>query len=422
MTLQDFLQKTGKFFRSPFFLNFRTPALIWLLIAVVLVLVKFHADPERVNNFLIYRSSFLHLLEGKSLYAFYPEEYFDHNLYGPVFAVLMAPFAAVPPLAGLLLWEITLAAGLFWAIHSLPMARDRRIVMLWYVTNEVVASLMMAQFNMAIAAMLMATFVAVRRGKPVWAAFFIMLGTMTKIYGIVGLIFFFFIRRKWRFIGWLGLWGAVFFVLPMIFSSPQYVVSQYGEWMVTLGAKNELNTVGAATIDLSFHQNVSFLGMAHRISGLEFSDMYILVPAAVLTVAPLLRRSQWRHVGFQYGFLASVLMALILFSTGSESSGYVLALSGVAIWYLSAPWKRGGWALALLWFALILGSFGVSDLMPKYLRNEWIRPYVLKALPIILVWAELIREMLTRDYSGEGEYVGGEACHFTGRADLRSTI
>lgn len=52
----------------------------------------------------------------------------------------------------------------------------------------------------------------------------------------------------------------------------------------------------------------------------------------------------------------------------------------------------------LLLFALILGSFGTSDLMPSGIKRGLIRPYSLKALPITIVWLKLIWELCTRNY------------------------
>ena len=148
----------------------------------------------------------------------------------------------------------------------------------------------------------------------------------------------------------------------------------------------------------NYYQNISVLGMTHRITQMAFSDIYILLPAMLLFLLPYLRTSQYANHGFQWGIVSSVLMCIILFSTGSESSGYIIAILGVALWYVTSPWERGKWDIALLIFALVLGSFGTSDLVPRSIQRSLIRPYSLKALPILLVWLKLIWELCTRDY------------------------
>ena len=138
--------------------------------------------------------------------------------------------------------------------------------------------------------------------------------------------------------------------------------------------------------------------MTHRITMAEFDDIWILIHAAALFLLPSYRIGQYGYKGFQWALVASVLMVIILFSTGSESSGYVIAISGVAIWYVTAPWKRSTADLVLLIFALVISSFGHSDLMPKIIKNGVIKPYALKALPITIIWLKLIWEMCTRQY------------------------
>jgi hypothetical protein len=93
------------------------------------------------------------------------------------------------------------------------------------------------------------------------------------------------------------------------------------------------------------------------------------------------------------------MMFIVLFSTGSESSGYITPLIGVVIWYTAAPWKRTKWDVALLVFVFILSSMSPSDLFPAYLRREFVQPYALKALPVTIVWFKLCYEMLTKDYA-----------------------
>ena len=51
----------------------------------------------------------------------------------------------------------------------------------------------------------------------------IVLGTMTKIYGIVGLAFSAILKTPDRLLKGLIFWGIVLYVLPMLYTSPQYV-------------------------------------------------------------------------------------------------------------------------------------------------------------------------------------------------------
>ena len=383
--------KLQAFFHKPFFTNPRTLFGLWTLLAVIAGLTKM--APHRHNNFLIFRGVFWHTIQKLSLYDFYPTEYNDHNHYGPIFSLVIAPFAVVPDAIGLLGWLVVLALGMYYAVRRLPLEEGRQIFLYWFCAHELLTALQMQQFNIAIAAIIIGSFAAIEKGREVTAAFLIVLGTFVKLYGVVGLAFFFFVKRKPRFILALIGWSIVCFVAPMLISSPEYVVGQYVEWYERLAAKNGENT-------FSLMQNISLLGMIRKISGsASYSDLLVILPGLALFGLPYLRFGQYRHLAFRYAILSSVLLFVVLFSTGSESSTYIIPFAGIALWYATSPWKRSGWDVALLVFAFVLSSLSPSDLFPRSLREAYVLPYALKALPPTLVWLRLSYELLTRDYA-----------------------
>ena len=372
---------------KPFFRDFRTLAGLWLLLGVLAAVMKMHSH----NNFLVFRGSFWHAWQGLPLYAEYPQEYWDINHYGPLFSLLIAPFAVVPEWLGLVMWCIALSLALYVAVRRSLLTSGQQLFVLWFCAHELLTALYMQQFNIAVAAIIVGAFFLIEKERDATAAFLIVLGTLVKIYGIVGLAFFFFSKHKIRFISALVLWSAVMFVAPMVLSSPDYVVGQYQAWYTDLVSKNSENAE-------ALMQNISLLGMTHRVTGLEFSDLWLILPGLIMFGIPYLRISQYKNMAFRQTLLASVLMFTVLFSTGSESSGYIIALVGVVIWYTAAPWQRNRWDIALLVFVFILSSLSPSDLFPAYLRKEWVQPYALKALPVTIVWFKLCYEMYTRDY------------------------
>lgn len=380
--------RVTKWLQSPVLRDRRLLFGLWLLLGVVAALAKLHSH----NNFLIFRGVFWHTWEQTSLFAQYPAEYFDSNHYGPLFSLVIAPFAVVPEWLGLVLWCVALAVFLYVAVRRSTMTWSQQVFVYWFCAHELLTALFMQQFNIAIAAIIVLAFFLIERERDTEAAFFIILGTLVKLYGIVGLAFFFFSRHKLRFVVSLIVWGLVLFAVPMLISSPAYVVSQYQEWMTVLVEKNGENLDSIA-------QNISLLGMVHRVSGLAFSDLWLIVPGLLLFAVPYLRLSQYRRAAFRQTLLASVLMFVVLFSTGSESSGYIIAFVGIVVWYTAAPWQRTRWDVALLVLAFVLSSLSPSDLFPAYLRREWVQPYALKALPVTLIWLKLCYEMAVRDYA-----------------------
>jgi hypothetical protein len=309
-----------------------------------------------------------------------------------LFSLVIAPFAVVPDWLGMILWCVALSLFLYVAIRKSDLTKYQQVFILWFCAHELLTALFMQQFNIAIAAIILLAFFLIEKERDTEAAFFIVLGTLVKLYGILGLAFFFFSKHKCRFVVSLVIWSIVLFALPMLISSPEYIVNQYQEWYYCLIEKNGENLN-------SLHQNISLLGMVRKISGLmAYSDLWLLIPGTLLFAIPYLRFSQYKNVAFRQTLLASVLMFLVLFSTGSESNGYITPFVGIVIWYTAAPWKRTNWDIALLIFAFVLSSLSPSDLFPAYLRKEWVQPYALKALPVTLIWFKLCYEMYTKDY------------------------
>lgn len=382
-------EKTVAWLRHPILRDFRLLIGLWLLLAVIAAVMKMHSH----NNFQIFRGVFWHTWNGTSLFAEYPQEYWDVNHYGPLFSMVIAPFAVVPEWLGLVLWCIALTLFLWWAVRRSLLTDRQQIFVLWFCAHELLTALYMQQFNIAIAAIILLTFFLIEQERDTSAAFFIVLGTLVKLYGIVGLAFFFFSRHKLRFILSLVGWTIILFALPMTISSPEYIIAQYKEWFVCLTEKNADNLFAS-------HQNISLLGMVRKISGCAtYSDIWLIAPGLALFAFPYLRLSQYKYMAFRQTLLASVMMFVLLFSTGSESSGYIIALVGVVIWYTCVPWRRSSWDIALLVLVFVLSSLSPSDLFPAYVRKELIQPYALKALPVTLVWLKLCWEMLWRDYA-----------------------
>lgn len=386
------VQRLYLFLQKPFFSDSRTLFGLWLLLPVIATLLKL----SKHNNFLIFRYVYWHTIEQLPLYVAY-DEYWDTNHYGPFFSLVIAPFAMLPVRWGLFFWLIALSLSLYYAIRKLPFPDRKRIFLYWFCAHELLTALFMSQFNIAIAAIIIATFYCIEKEKDIWAAFFIMLGTFVKLYGIVGLAFFFFSKHKTKFLLALLGWALVMFVAPMAISSPDYIISQYVGWWDSLSAKNAENIFSGG-------QNISLLGMVRKISGCaSYSDLWLISGGLIIFGLPYLRIAQYKYKAFRYTLLASVLLFVVLFSTGSESSTYIIAFVGVGIWYWAVPWKRSRWDIALMVFAFILTSFSPSDLFPAYLRKEFVQPYALKALPCVLIWFKMSYEMCFRNYVEIGE-------------------
>lgn len=364
----------------------------WSLVALLASLAKL--KPARHNNFTIFHASWPHLRDALPLYIPYPEQYHDLYLYGPTFALLMAPLALLPEPLAYLAWQLMLSTLLFGAIAKLPISFEKRLWVGLFTIHELITALMMQQWNIGIGALLILCFAFVEREEEHWAALCLALGLTTKIYGVVGLAFFPFARHKVRFVLYTVLWTMLLLLVPMVVASPDYLWGQYVEWFTTLGVKNGGN-------QFALMQNISLLGLLRKISGVAtYSDLLPIAMGLVVYGLPFLRFAQYRAASFRQMILAATLLFVVLFSTGSESSSYVIAFPGVMLWYLACP-RRSGWDVALLVGVFVLSSLSPTDLFPRSLREQWVLPYALKAFFPSLVWFKASYELLFVDFVAE---------------------
>lgn len=384
-------QYAGGFINGKLWYNPVVLMAIWALVTACAAGLKCAGGANDYNNYVIFYHSALHLADQLPLYSTYPDLYHDQFLYGPLFALLIAPFAALAPAVGMIMWVVAISSALYLAIRTLPLNNQAQAVIVWICLNELFTALAMQQFNVVVAGLIIGTFVMFEREKYGWAALMVVAGTMIKIYGIVGLAFFIFAGHKRKFILYCLLWGVVLFVAPMLFSSPEYVLNQYEAWLTTITHKNELNS-------FAMLQNLSLLGIVRKVSGsTAYTDLWLIVPGLVLFAAVYLRTKQYKNLNFRLMLLASVLIFIVIFSSGSENSSHVIAALGVGIWCVASP-CRWGWLRWSLVGLFIFMSFSRS-LLGHDLDVNTVVKYSLKALPMSLIWFRICYEMYFMDFT-----------------------
>jgi hypothetical protein len=365
--------------------------LLWFGLSVIVAAKELYEN--NFNNYIVFKHVFLHVRQQQPLFIAYPE-YFDVNMYGPIYSLIIAPFALLPDQLGAMLWVMANAAFLYIAIRQLPLTRMQQNLVLIFSSHELMGASSYFQFNPTIAACIILSFALILKGKDFWAAFFIIVGTLTKLYGIVGLAFFFFSKHRWRLIGSLLLWGAVLFVLPMIISSPAYIINTYKEWMVALVQKNNKNYQFDQGVVL---QNISAMGFIQRVFHLKYlNNLWVLVPAILLFLSQYLRLQWKEHPYFRLYLLASTLLFTVLFSTSSESPTYIIAFPAACIWYVLQYPTR--WNNALFIFILIGSSFSHSDLVTPWVKHHIVVPYAFKAFPCLLIWGIMVYQVWDKQF------------------------
>lgn len=136
-------------------LKYRIPlaAVLWFTLALTAIVVQL--SKESFNNFLIFKGVFHHTISQLPLYANYPQEYGDSNHYGPLFSVIILPFALMPTFLGVLIWGLANAAFLFYAIQALPLSQRSKNVVILISAIEMMTAMHNLQFNIMLTAWLL---------------------------------------------------------------------------------------------------------------------------------------------------------------------------------------------------------------------------------------------------------------------------
>ncbi|MDB4927098.1 glycosyltransferase family 87 protein [Mucilaginibacter sp.] len=367
---------------------------LYIAVAAFTSVLKYtrHID----NNYKIFRASYYHAREEKTLYGFYPNEYGDEYFYGPVFPAIIAPSALLPHAWGFLLWELVNAFAILIAIHLLPFTVGQKTQLLLLCAIEYANSVFYMQFNPAITAMIILSFILVERGKEQWATLFIVLGFLIKLYPIIGLTFFLFSKNKGRFVLWSAIWLVVFFVLPMFLSSPSFVINSYPQWLTAVHGKVGLNAY------FDSPQDICVMGVVRRITGnINIPNAPFIAAGALLFALPLLRFSQYKSFKYRAQVLASALIFIVIFSTGAEHPTYIIAVAGVFIWMLIQDKPYTTTNIIFLVLVLVVTGLGLTDAVPKFIRQPYIARYSVKAWPVIIIWVKIVYELLFKNFVAE---------------------
>jgi hypothetical protein len=372
---------------------------IWFLFPMLACIAEISRGLGDINNFLIYKQVFWHTIEQKHLYLSYPLDYNDVNHYGPLFSILIAPFALTPIYIGCFLWCLLNVGFLFYAIKQLPLSQKSIRFILFIGVFELITSVHSVQFNPMLCGMILLSFIAIEKEKIWLGTFFIVAGTLIKIYSVVGLLFFLFTPHKKKFIYTGIVWLAVLVCLPMLISSPQYIIDSYIDWYEVLIEKNGQNIESSMFAGM---QDISVMGMIRRVFGVyHMPNIFVTMPAGIIMLLPLLRFSLWGNPLYRFNYLALLLIGLVIFSSSAESPTFVIAVIGYLIWHVQQLYKDTFPYKVLLILMLLLTIFSPTDLFPRFIREQYIIRYSLKALPCFVAWLAVVYTLLFSQFKNK---------------------
>ena len=334
----------------------------------------------RSNNFKVFRAAAVNLLAHRDLYAAHPDQHFDFYKYSPTFALLFAPLAALPFAPALLIWSLLNSLLLWHAVRRLLPERQATLA-LALVYLEVLFAMQYTQSNGLVTALILLAFLALEQGRQLRAALLIGVDTFVKIFPLGAVVLALFHPRRWRFALCVAAVALGLALLPLLVIPPHELIAQYRSWW---------------TIELSDASRVnrgdSVMQFLYRWVGADWPNWPVQLAGTLLLLAPLaLERRHWSERDFRLRFLCSLLIYVVLFNHQSERASFVIAYTGLSLWYaVSAPDRMRN--------AIALGAAATLVLQDveivPWAVHDALGHYRVKGIPCLVAWLVMQAELL----------------------------
>lgn len=337
------------------------------------------------NNYIIFKNSFLHLINNQNPYALYLNEQWDLYKYSPAFAVFMGLFAFLPNFLGLFLWNSLNNFVLLFGIYSLKLRNSIAYgLAALFVMQDLLNATINAQSNALIAGLLLLGYSSWYNSKNNLALLYISLAVFIKPFAIVFFLFWIFFDNKIKNLVKASAIFIFLIICPVIFVGFDGLIETYKNWFTLLGQDH----------DESY--GLSFMGFLYKTIHLEGHKNMMVLTSAIIILLPLLRTSLYKSIVFQLYYAAFLLLWMVVFNHKAESPTFIIAVVGVAIWYFSDSKTKV--ETALLFFVLLITQFNTSDIFPSYIRNNFFKPYEIKVVPCIIVWFVIAYKLLFENF------------------------
>jgi hypothetical protein len=265
---------------------------------------------------------------------------------------------------------------------------------------EVLRAMQNAQSNALVAALIILAFAAFERTKTRHGAAAVALGASVKIFPLAALTFAIPHRKSLRAGIAAAVTGIALVLLPLLATSPDTLIAQYRSWR------------GVEASDTA-ERWFSVMELLQRWFHGDWPNWPVqLAGVATLLVPLLLRRERWVEARFRLLYLCSVLLFVVLFNHQAERASYLIAFTGIAIWFAAEP--RTTWRAVLFGTAFLTITL-MSTLIPGAPRSPTAMAYRL-ALPTLLIWIAIQVELLRGGRHGSSTH-GRSTTELTVRAD-----
>ena len=338
---------------------------------------------ETYNNYIIFERSFHHLKNDQDLYVLYPQEHWDLYKYTPTFTVFFGFFSLFPDWLGLTLWNLLNAIIILLAVYSLPKLDNyQKGIILTIILLELIGNIQNQQSNALIAGMFILSFGLLEKNKPFLATLCMVFAAFIKLFGIVGFLIFLLYPKKAKSALYAVFWTTIFLLAPLLFIDYEQYIKLFRSYLNLLIEDHELS------------YGYSVMGWLHSWLSVNIDKIMTVAIGFIVLLLPFYKIEMYKEINFKYLILSSLLIWVVIFNHKAEPATFIIAMAGVTLWFIKS--EKNLVNIILFLSVFIFTTISPTDIFPKYIRDEFVRPYRLKALPCILVWFKIIYDLITR--------------------------
>lgn len=352
-------------------------------LAVILSIVGALTAENYQNNFKIFQGAYFHFREMAPLYKPYPNEYFDFLLYGPAFSLIVAPFSQIYFHLDKVLWVLFNTSIYLYAVDKLFQNR-RGFYFAWIIIcfQDIYISGLSFEISSAMLGVIILSFLFIEENRVFLSGSIAGFFSTIKLFPIISLLFYSQKPGK-KFIFGFGFGLAIAIIIPAMFSSWNYTLDNYIEWIKSLHLKDSLNRNLNPMIDYSlpglFRKNLNNPNIS--------SWLFVLFGFALLF---FLFIKNYIYKNLKYELLVLGILTCFVFNSSSESPTIIIASTAVAIWWNFIEKEKNKLSYGFLILYMLFTALPSIDGYPKEFKNEILHTKGFRALMPVLLWFYIV--------------------------------
>jgi hypothetical protein len=352
-------------------------------LAVILSIVGALTAKNYQNNFKIFQGAYFHFREMAPLYKPYPDEYFDFLLYGPAFSLIVAPFSQIFFHLDKVVWVLLNTSMYIYAIDKIFHKR-KGFYYAWIIIcfQDIYISGLSFEITSAMLGVIILSFLFIEENRVFLSGSIAGFFSTIKLFPIVSLLFYSQKPGKKFIFGFcFGLVIAI--IIPAIFSSLDYTLDNYIEWIRALHLKDSLNRNLNPMIDYSlpglFRKNLYNPNIS--------SWLFVLFGFVILFSLFI---KNYIHQNLKYELLVLGILTCFVFNSSSESPTIIIASTAVALWWNFIEKEKTALSYGFLILYMVFTALPSIDGYPKEFKDQILHAKGFRALMPVLLWFYVI--------------------------------